>query len=149
MILYNFQENNRQVILRKVDLGDIVWVPLSNSSKEMIVSSAESCCGVHNTSNAWALAVVEIRPSWSVMCGITLWMPTGSVGRLVLVCSTYVSYMKTTGLPLPCLVPAEAREVPPVRPVIDELSLAALLVTDTDCRICCQMHSLLASLKSL
>jgi hypothetical protein len=36
-----------------------VGVPLGNGSKEMIVSGAESCCGIQHTSNAWALVVVE------------------------------------------------------------------------------------------
>ncbi len=36
-----------------------VGVPLSNSSKEMIISGSESCYGIQHTSNAWALVVAE------------------------------------------------------------------------------------------
>jgi hypothetical protein len=61
IILYNSREKNRQVILRKEFLGDTVWVLLSNISKEMTVSCAKSCCSVHKTSNARALAVVEVK----------------------------------------------------------------------------------------
>jgi hypothetical protein len=60
------------------------------------------------------------------MCGITLWMATGRVGRLVSVCSTCAFYMKTTSLLRPRLVPAEAIEVPPASPVIDELMLVGI-----------------------
>ncbi len=52
IILDNAQENNGQIILRKEDLGNTMWVPLSNSSKEVIISGAESCGGIHDTSNA-------------------------------------------------------------------------------------------------
>jgi hypothetical protein len=67
------------------------------------------------------------------MCGIILWMATGRIGRLVAVCSTCKPYMKTMGLPpQPRPAPAVAGEVPPVRPVIDELTLVALEAMDID-----------------
>ncbi len=61
IILDNSRENNGQIILRKEDLGDTIWVLLSNSSKEVIISGAESCSGIHNTSNAWAMAIIGNR----------------------------------------------------------------------------------------
>ncbi len=68
-----------------------------------------------------------------MMCGIILWMAKGRIGQLVVVCSTCRLYMKTMGLPpQPRPAPAVAEEVPPVRPVIDELTLAALEAMDTD-----------------
>ena len=67
------------------------------------------------------------------MCGIILWMATGRIGQLVSVCSTCTSYMNMSGLlPQPRPAPAVAGEVPPVRPVIDELMLVALEASDTD-----------------
>ncbi len=66
------------------------------------------------------------------MCSIILWMAKGRIGRLVAVCSTCTSYMKTMGLPPPPRpAPAVAGEVPPVRPVIDDLTLAASEAMDT------------------
>ena len=36
-------------------------VPFGNGSKEVIISGAKCCCGVDDTSNAWALAIIEDR----------------------------------------------------------------------------------------
>jgi hypothetical protein len=36
-------------------------VPFGNGSKEVIISGAKGCCGVNNTSNAWAPAIIEDR----------------------------------------------------------------------------------------
>ena len=58
IILDNSQENNGQIILGKEDLGSTMWVPLSNISKKMKVSGAESCGCIHDTPNAWAMAIV-------------------------------------------------------------------------------------------
>ncbi len=58
LILYHSRQDIGLIILRKEDLGDTMCVLFSNSSKEMTVSGAESCGGVHDTSNAWAIAIV-------------------------------------------------------------------------------------------
>jgi hypothetical protein len=52
---------DRQIIFRKEDIGHTMRVPLSNSSKEMVFSGAESCGGIHNTSDARTVAVVKAR----------------------------------------------------------------------------------------
>jgi hypothetical protein len=36
-------------------------VPFGNGSKKVIISGAKGCCGVDNTSNAWAPAIIEDR----------------------------------------------------------------------------------------
>jgi hypothetical protein len=36
-----------------------VWVLLCNDSKDMLISSAESCDGIHTTSDTWAVTAVK------------------------------------------------------------------------------------------
>ncbi len=58
IILDNSRENNGQIILRKDNLGNTMWVLLSNSSEEVIISGAESRGGIQDTLNAWAMAII-------------------------------------------------------------------------------------------
>jgi hypothetical protein len=37
-----------------------VGVLLYNSKEEVVVSCAEHCCGVNNTSDAWAVATIQV-----------------------------------------------------------------------------------------
>jgi hypothetical protein len=42
------------------DLGNTVGVPLCNSREKVVVSRAERCCGIDNTSDAWAVAAIQV-----------------------------------------------------------------------------------------
>jgi hypothetical protein len=58
IILDNLGKNDGAVVLRKKYFCNTLGVLLCKSSKEMVVTGAESGGGIHNTTTAWAAAVV-------------------------------------------------------------------------------------------
>ncbi len=60
IILDNTGKNDGRIIFGKEDLGNTVGVPLCNSREEAVVSHAERCCGVNDTSDALAVAAIQV-----------------------------------------------------------------------------------------
>jgi hypothetical protein len=56
----NLRKNDGEVVLRKRYFSNTLGVLLCKSSKEMIVTNAESGSGIHVTTNAWAAVVVWV-----------------------------------------------------------------------------------------
>jgi hypothetical protein len=59
IILDDTQKNDGRIIFGKEDLGDTVGVPLCNSREKVVVSRAEHCCGIDDTSDARAVAAIQ------------------------------------------------------------------------------------------
>ncbi len=60
IILDNTQQNDGRIIFGKEDLGNAVGVQLCNSREKVIVSCAERCRGINDTSDARAVAAIQV-----------------------------------------------------------------------------------------
>jgi hypothetical protein len=60
IILDNTRKNDGRIIFGKEDLGNTVGVPLCNSREKVVVSHAEQCCSIDDTSDAWAVAAIQV-----------------------------------------------------------------------------------------
>ncbi len=60
IILDNTRKNDGRVYFWKEDFGSTVGIPLCNSREKVVVSCAEHYCGVNDTSDAWAVAAIQV-----------------------------------------------------------------------------------------
>ncbi len=58
-VCFQYETDSRRCRKASLTSVDALSLKLINSSKEMIISGAESCCGIQHTSNAWALVVAK------------------------------------------------------------------------------------------